>query len=160
MCNVCVFDWCVCVSVALVGDSGNGKSTCVQLLQRFYDPNRGTISIDGCDIRSLNINLLRSFVACVGQDPVIFSTTISENIRYGRPNATDREIMAAARSSGAHNFIVNLPQSYNTVVCEGGSQFSGGQKQQIAIARALLQNPKILLLDEATAALVSNSYGY
>lgn len=143
--------------MALVGSSGNGKSTCLHLLQRFYDPNKGNISIDGCDIRSLNINSLRSCIASVGQEPVLFSATIAENIRFGRPNATDREIMAAARNSGAHEFIVHLPQSYNTVVSEGGSQFSGGQKQQIAIARALVQNPKILLLDEATAALVSDS---
>lgn len=91
------------------------------------------------------------------QEPVLFSTTIAENIRYGRPNATDQEIMAAARSSGAHDFIVHLPHSYRTVVGEGGSQFSGGQKQQIAIARALVQDPKILLLDESTAALVSDT---
>ena len=148
-------------TVALVGNSGNGKSTCLHLLQRFYDPSKGNIRIDGFDIRSLNINSLRSSIASVGQEPVLFSTSIAENIRYGKPNATDQEIVAAARSSGAHNFIARLPQGYNTVVGEGGSQFSGGQKQRIAIARALVQNPKILLLDEATAALVSysiNSY--
>lgn len=145
-------------TVALVGNSGNGKSTCLHLLQRFYDTNDGTALIDDCDIRALNINSLRSAIACVGQEPVLFSTTIAENIRYGKPNANDHEILAAAQNSGAHEFIARLPHGYNTMVDDGdGSQFSGGQKQQIAIARALVQNPKILLLDEATAALVSVS---
>lgn len=141
-------------TIALVGDSGNGKSTCLHLLQRFYDPNKGSVTIDNCDIRSLNINSLRSCMATVGQEPVLFSTTIAENIRYGNPSATDKDIIAAAQSSGAHDFIARLPQNYNTMMGEGGSQFSGGQKQRIAIARALIQNPKILILDEPTSALV------
>ncbi|XP_031622750.1 multidrug resistance protein homolog 65-like [Contarinia nasturtii] len=158
-------------SVALVGDSGNGKSTCLQLLQRFYDPNNGHILIDGCDIRTFNINMLRSSIATVGQEPILFSTTIGENIRYGNPDATDKDVIAAAVQSGAHDFIAKLPQGYHTMVGEKGSQlsgkyfkihvfrqfpkfrFAGGQKQRIAIARALIQNPKILLLDEATSAL-------
>ena len=142
-------------SVAIVGHSGNGKSTCLQLLQRFYDPNDGEILIDGIDIRSINVNLLRSSISTVGQEPILFSTTIGENIRYGKPDATDKEVVSAAQSSGAHDFIAQLPQGYNTKVGEKGSQLSGGQKQRIAIARALIQNPKILLLDEATSALVS-----
>lgn len=140
-------------TVALVGNSGNGKSTCLQLLQRFYDPDDGQIHIDGCDIRSLNINVLRSNMATVGQEPVLFSTTIGENIRYGLPEATDEDVVEAAKNSGAHDFISKLPKGYNTLVGEKGSQLSGGQKQRIAIARALIQNPKVLLLDEATSAL-------
>lgn len=139
--------------MALVGDSGNGKSTCLQLLQRFYDPDDGQVLIDGCDIRTLNINMLRSNIATVGQEPVLFSTTIGENIRYGSPSATDKDVITAAQMSGAHDFIAKLPQGYNTLVGEKGSQLSGGQKQRIAIARAIIQNPKILLLDEATSAL-------
>lgn len=137
----------------MVGNSGNGKSTCLQLLERFYDPDQGDIIIDGCDIKQMNIDFLRSSVASVGQEPVLFSTTIGENIRYGNPDASDKDVIAAAKDSGAHDFIVNLPLGYNTLVGEKGSQLSGGQKQRIAIARALIQDPKILLLDEATSAL-------
>lgn len=147
-------------TVALVGLSGNGKSTCLHLLQRFYDPTKGAVLIDDCDIRSLNINSLRSNIATVGQEPVLFSMTIGENIRYGLPSATDEQVIAAAQSSGAHDFISRLPQGYNTMVGESGSQFSGGQRQRIAIARALVQNPKILLLDEATSALDYHSEKY
>lgn len=141
-------------SVAIVGHSGNGKSTCLQLLQRFYDPDKGAISVDGVDTRSMDVNLLRLSIATVGQEPILFSTTIGENIRYGKPNASDKEVIEAAQSAGAHDFIVRLPLGYNTMVGEKGSQLSGGQKQRVAIARALIQNPKILLLDEATSALV------
>ncbi|XP_055326893.1 multidrug resistance protein homolog 65-like [Sitodiplosis mosellana] len=140
-------------TVALVGNSGNGKSTCLHLLQRFYDPDGGAVLIDDCDIREFNINSLRSSIAIVSQEPVLFSMTIGENIRYGNPSATDQQVIAAAQMSGAHDFISRLPQGYNTMVGEFGSQFSGGQRQRIAIARALIQNPKILLLDEATSAL-------
>lgn len=147
-------------TVALVGNSGNGKSTCLHLLQRFYDPDEGGVLIDNRDIRSLNINSLRSNIATVGQEPVLFSMTIGENIRYGNPTATDLEVVAAAQSSGAHGFIARFPHGYNTMVGENGSQFSGGQKQRIAIARALIQNPKILLLDEATSALDYHSEKY
>lgn len=147
-------------SVALVGNSGNGKSTCLQLLQRFYDPNQGEVLLDGHELRSININSLRSKIASVGQEPVLFSTTIGENIRYGNPEASDEDVILAAQNSGAHDFIIRLPQGYNTMVGEKGSQLSGGQKQRIAIARALIQNPKILLLDEATSALDYQSEKY
>lgn len=144
-------------TVALVGSSGNGKSTCIQLLQRFYDPTEGRIYIDGHDIKQFNLSWLRSNIAVVGQEPVLFATTIEENIRYGKPDATQKEIEDAAKSAGAHDFIINLQDSYRTLAGERGCQLSGGQKQRIAIARALIQNPKILLLDEATSALDSQS---
>uniref|UniRef100_A0A1A9WG68 Uncharacterized protein n=1 Tax=Glossina brevipalpis TaxID=37001 RepID=A0A1A9WG68_9MUSC len=140
-------------TVALVGSSGCGKSTCLQLLQRFYDPVFGSVLLDDLDIRKYNIQWLRSQIAVVGQEPVLFSGTIAENISHGKNNATQKEIEAAAKSAGVHEFISNLPESYKTIIGERGSQLSGGQKQRIAIARALIQNPKILLLDEATSAL-------
>lgn len=142
-------------SIAIVGNSGNGKSTCLQLLQRFYDPDEGEILIDGHDIRSINVQTLRTIIATVGQEPVLFSTTIGENIRYGKPDATDEEVIFSAQGSGAHDFVAKQPMKYNTYVGEKGSQFSGGQKQRVAIARALIQSPKILLLDESTSALVN-----
>lgn len=144
----------------MVGDSGDGKTTCLQLLQRFYDPDEGQIFIDDYDIRTLNVNALRSNIAIVAQEPVLFATTIGENIRYGKPDATDDEIIAAAKLSGAHDFIVKLPLGYDTLVGEKGSQLSGGQKQRIAVTRAMIQNPKILLLDEATSALDYQSEKY
>lgn len=147
-------------TVALVGRSGNGKSTILHLLQRFYDLEAGQILLDGCDISQLNISFLRSNIALVGQEPVLFSTSIGENIRYGKPNASEQEIIAAATEAGAHDFISRLPQGYDTLVGEKGSQMSGGQKQRISIARALIQNPRILLLDEATSALDYQSEKY
>ncbi|XP_073843183.1 multidrug resistance protein homolog 65-like [Musca autumnalis] len=140
-------------TVALVGSSGCGKSTVIQLLQRFYDPVFGSILLDDLDIRKYNIQWLRSNMAVVGQEPVLFRGTIAENISYGKPKATQKEIEEAAKAAGVHDFISKLPESYKTVIGERGSQLSGGQKQRIAIARALIQNPKILLLDEATSAL-------
>ncbi|XP_061393524.1 multidrug resistance protein homolog 65 [Musca vetustissima] len=140
-------------TVALVGYSGSGKSTCVQLLQRFYDPIFGKVLLHNEDIRKYNVNWLRSQMAVVGQEPVLFYGTIEENIRYGKPDATQKDIEDAARAGGAHDFIIGLPEGYNTVISEKGVQLSGGQRQRIAIARALIQNPKILLLDEATSAL-------
>lgn len=140
-------------TVAITGSSGNGKSTCLHLLQRFYDPDAGQVLIDGSDIKHLNITVLRSHLSLVGQEPVLFSTSIVENIRYGKPDASEKEIIAAAQDAGAHNFISRLPQGYNTLVGERGCQMSAGQKQRIAIARALIRNPKILILDEATSAL-------
>uniref|UniRef100_A0A3Q3W6X8 Uncharacterized protein n=1 Tax=Mola mola TaxID=94237 RepID=A0A3Q3W6X8_MOLML len=144
-------------TIALVGSSGCGKSTTIQLLQRFYDPLEGSISIDGHDIRSLNIRYLREMIGVVSQEPVLFATTISENIRYGRLDVTQEEIEQATKESNAYDFIMNLPEKFETLVGDRGTQLSGGQKQRIAIARALVRNPKILLLDEATSALDAES---
>ncbi|XP_031626071.1 multidrug resistance protein homolog 65-like [Contarinia nasturtii] len=145
-------------TVALVGKSGSGKSTCIQLLQRFYDPDKGAVLLNDRNLKSLNIHSLRSTIAIVSQEPVLFSTTIKENIRYGNPSATDRQVIDAAQMSGAHDFVSELSLGYDTLVND--SQLSGGQKQRIAIARALVQNPKILLLDEATSALDYQSEKY
>ncbi|NXN04401.1 ABCBB protein, partial [Sylvia borin] len=144
-------------TTAFVGASGAGKSTTIQLIQRFYDPTDGMITLDGHDIRSLNIQWLRSQIGIVEQEPVLFATTIAENIRYGRDEATMEDIIQAAKQANAYNFIMDLPQQFDTHVGEGGSQMSGGQKQRIAIARALVRNPKILLLDMATSALDNES---
>uniref|UniRef100_A0A8C8RS07 ATP-binding cassette sub-family B member 5 n=1 Tax=Pelusios castaneus TaxID=367368 RepID=A0A8C8RS07_9SAUR len=144
-------------TVALVGSSGCGKSTTVQLLQRFYDPQEGVITVDGHDIKSLNVRHYREFIGVVSQEPVLFGTTIRNNIRYGREDVTDEEIENAAKEANAYDFIMGLPDKFNTLVGERGAQMSGGQKQRIAIARALVRNPKILLLDEATSALDTES---
>ncbi|XP_059822231.1 bile salt export pump [Hypanus sabinus] len=144
-------------TTAFVGPSGSGKSTAVELIQRFYDPKQGMITLDGHDIRSLNIPWLRSLIGIVEQEPVLFATTIEENIRYGRDSVTKDEIIMAAKEANAYNFIMDLPEKFNTLVGEGGGQMSGGQKQRIAIARALVRNPKILLLDMATSALDNES---
>ncbi|XP_059477636.1 ATP-dependent translocase ABCB1-like [Neocloeon triangulifer] len=144
-------------TVALVGTSGCGKSTCLQLVQRFYDPDEGLIEVDEVDIKELNISWLRSNIGVVGQEPVLFDATIAENIRYGNPNATFEEIRFAAKESQADDFIMKLPSKYDTLVGDRGAQLSGGQKQRIAIARALVKKPAILLLDEATSALDTSS---
>uniref|UniRef100_A0A8D2Q947 Uncharacterized protein n=1 Tax=Varanus komodoensis TaxID=61221 RepID=A0A8D2Q947_VARKO len=136
---------------------GCGKSTTIQLLQRFYDPVEGQVTIDGHDIRTLNIKWLRENIGIVSQEPVLFGTTIAGNIRYGREDITDAEIEQAAKEANAYDFISKLPDRFNTMVGERGAQLSGGQKQRIAIARALARNPKILLLDEATSALDTQS---
>ncbi|XP_076826866.1 ATP-dependent translocase ABCB1 isoform X2 [Brachyhypopomus gauderio] len=144
-------------TVALVGASGCGKSTTIQLLQRFYDPDAGEVTLDGRDVRSLNVRWLRENMGIVSQEPILFGTTIAENIRYGREDATDEDIERAVREANAYEFISRLPDKLNTMVGERGAQLSGGQKQRIAIARALVKNPKILLLDEATSALDTQS---
>uniref|UniRef100_A0A8C0FPI3 ATP binding cassette subfamily B member 1 n=1 Tax=Bubo bubo TaxID=30461 RepID=A0A8C0FPI3_BUBBB len=144
-------------TVALVGGSGCGKSTTVQLIQRFYDPKEGTVTIDGQDIKTLNVRYLREIIGVVNQEPVLFATTIAENIRYGREGVTMEEIEKATKEANAYDFIMKLPNKFETVVGERGAQLSGGQKQRIAIARALVRNPKILLLDEATSALDTES---
>ncbi|KAI0240738.1 hypothetical protein LSAT2_008495 [Lamellibrachia satsuma] len=145
--------------VALVGQSGCGKSTCVSLVERFYDASNGSMLIDGVDVRSLNVQWLRAQLALVSQEPVLFNTTIHDNIAYGdnARTSTMDEVIAAAKKANIHNFIASLPLGYDTNVGECGSQLSGGQKQRIAIARALLRNPRILLLDEATSALDTES---
>ncbi|XP_066901664.1 ATP-dependent translocase ABCB1-like [Halyomorpha halys] len=141
-------------TVALVGDSGCGKSTIISLLERFYLPNGGKILIDGYDINDINLRYLRKQMGFVSQEPVLFDLTIKENIRYGcEEEVTMDKIIEAAKIANIHNFIMKLPQAYETLVGERGSKLSGGEKQRIAIARAVLRNPKILLLDEATSAL-------
>jgi len=144
-------------TVALVGPSGAGKSTVLQLLMRFYDPQSGAIRLDGTDLRDMGREAFRSHMALVPQDPVIFAASAMENIRFGRPGATDAEVTKAARSAAAHDFITALPQGYNTFLGERGVMLSGGQKQRIAIARAILRDAKVLLLDEATSALDAES---
>uniref|UniRef100_H2ZR96 Bile salt export pump n=1 Tax=Ciona savignyi TaxID=51511 RepID=H2ZR96_CIOSA len=144
-------------SVALCGQSGCGKSTCVQLIQRFYDPQNGVVELDGVDIRTLNVRWLREHIGVVSQEPILFDTTIAENIRYGRDDVTDEAIKEATKQSNAYDFIMRLPNKFDTMVGEGGAQMSGGQKQRIAIARAIVRDPKIMLLDEATSALDTES---
>ncbi|XP_004582336.2 ATP-dependent translocase ABCB1 isoform X2 [Ochotona princeps] len=144
-------------TVALVGNSGCGKSTTIQLMQRLYDPTEGVVSIDGQDIRTMNVRYLREITGVVSQEPVLFATTIAENIRYGRENVTMEDIERAVKEANAYDFIMKLPHKFDTLVGERGAQLSGGQKQRIAIARALVRNPKILLLDEATSALDTES---
>ena len=144
-------------TVALVGESGSGKSTIIQLVERFYDPQQGSILIDGHDVRSLQLRWLRSQIGLVSQEPTLFATTIRENILFGKPGSTQQEVEDAARAANAHSFISALPQGYDTFVGEKGVQMSGGQKQRIAISRAILKNPRILLLDEATSALDAES---
>lgn len=145
---------CVC---ALVGPSGAGKSTFANLVPRFYDVLKGSISIDGIDIREFNTNDLRQRIAIVSQEPVLFDDTIAENIRLGRQDATDEEVFEAAQQAFADDFIKEQPNGYHTIVGERGTRLSGGQKQRIAIARAFLRNAPILILDEATSALDSES---
>jgi ATP-binding cassette subfamily B protein len=143
--------------VALVGPSGAGKSTIAALLLRLYDPDDGTVRLDGLDLRELDAKWLRSRIGTVAQEPVLFSTSVAANIRYGRPDATDEEVEAAARAANAHDFISGLPDGYETEVGERGVRLSGGQKQRVAIARAILKDPPILILDEATSSLDAES---
>ncbi|GHT65723.1 ABC transporter ATP-binding protein [Endomicrobiia bacterium] len=143
--------------VAIVGAAGSGKSTLINLILRFYDVKDGSIKIDGEDIRDITIKSLRDSIAFVSQDVVLFDDTIKKNILMGRPDATDEEAIEAAKNAAAHNFIVNQNQGYDTVVGERGGNLSGGQKQMISIARAMLKNATILLLDEATSSLDSKS---
>ena len=144
-------------TVALVGPSGAGKTTVIQLIQRFYDPQGGAVLLDGIDLRAMERSDFRRSMALVPQDPVIFAASARENIRFGRPGATDAEVEAAAKAAAAHDFLMALPQGYDTYVGERGVMLSGGQKQRVAIARAILRDAPILLLDEATSALDAES---
>jgi ATP-binding cassette subfamily B (MDR/TAP) protein 1 len=161
-------------TIAFVGPSGGGKSTIVKLLERFYDPIDGTITLDGINLRDINVKYLRGLLGYVGQEPQLFATTIAKNIAYGissdgndgnnnvedykeKVTVSQKKIEDAAKLANAHDFIMSLPDKYETHVGDKGSQLSGGQKQRIAIARVLVGNPKILLLDEATSALDSQS---
>ncbi len=139
--------------VAIVGGSGSGKSTVLALIARFYDPNHGALRIDGQDLRSVRLDALRGQMGIVFQESFLFNTTIRENIRLGRPDATDEQIEAAARAAEIHDIITGMPEGYDTIVGERGGRLSGGQRQRVAIARAIVRSPAILLLDEATSAL-------
>ena len=145
------------LTVALVGPSGAGKSTALALIPRFYDVSGGAITLDGADLRSVTLASLRSAIAYVGQDTLLFDDTVAANIRMGKPDATDAEVRAAAQAAAAHDFIAALPEGYATVVGAHGGRLSGGQRQRVSLARALLRNPRILLLDEATSALDAES---
>ncbi len=144
-------------SVALVGPSGGGKTTICNLIPRFYDVTEGAVEMDGIDVRKLDMKLLRQNIGIVQQDVYLFSGTIFENIAYGRPGATEAEVIEAAKQAGAHEFIMSTPHGYQTYVGERGVRLSGGQKQRISIARVFLKNPPILILDEATSALDNES---
>jgi subfamily B ATP-binding cassette protein MsbA len=143
--------------VALVGPSGAGKTTIVNLVPRFYEPQSGTITLDGTDLRRLHLGALRNAIAIVPQEAMLFSGTVAENIRYGRLDATQAEVEAAAREANAEEFVLDLPLGYETPVGDRGMRLSGGQRQRISIARAVLRDPRILILDEATSALDSHS---
>jgi ABC-type multidrug transport system fused ATPase/permease subunit len=144
-------------TVALCGPSGSGKSTVLNLLLRFYDPTRGAVTLDGRDLRSIRRESLRSHFALVQQETFLFNDTILDNIRYGHPDATLEQVIAATQAANAHGFISKLPNGYDTRVGERGVRLSGGQKQRISIARAFLANPQVLLLDEPTSSVEPDS---
>jgi ATP-binding cassette subfamily B protein len=136
-----------------MGPTGSGKSSIINLIPRFYDPVEGQVKVDGVDVRDLTLDSLRGQIGIVLQEPFLFSATVTENIAYGRPDASQEEIEAAARAANAHDFIAGFPNGYATRVGERGVTLSGGQKQRIAIARALLYNPRILILDDSTSSV-------
>jgi ATP-binding cassette subfamily B protein len=139
--------------VALLGATGSGKSSVISLIPRFYEPTQGRVLLDGQDIRHVTVNSLRSQIGIVLQDTTLFATTIRENIAFGRPGASEEEIISAAKDAAAHEFILEFPDGYDTYVGERGVTLSGGQKQRIAIARAILKDPRILILDDATSSV-------
>jgi ABC-type multidrug transport system fused ATPase/permease subunit len=139
--------------VALIGQTGSGKTSLVNLIPRFYDVTEGAVRVDGVDVRRADLDSLRRRIGIVLQTPLLFSDTIRANIAYGRPEAGEAEVMAAAKASQAHEFIMALPQGYETIVGERGVTLSGGQRQRVAIARALLMDPRILILDDSTSSV-------
>jgi ATP-binding cassette subfamily B protein/subfamily B ATP-binding cassette protein MsbA len=143
--------------VAIVGESGAGKSTLVDLIPRFYDATGGRITIDGKDVRDLKIKDLRALMGNVNQDPILFNDTIFNNIAFGVEGATEKQVIAAAKIANAHDFIMEKPEGYQTNIGDRGTKLSGGQRQRLSIARAILKNPPILILDEATASLDTES---
>jgi ABC-type multidrug transport system fused ATPase/permease subunit len=142
---------------AIVGLTGAGKSTLVSLIPRFYNPTAGRVTIDGIDVREMPLKRLRESISIVTQEPILFSSSVAENIRYGKLNASQEEIVAAAQAAQARDFIEQMPESYDTQLGESGSRLSGGERQRISIARALLKDAPILILDEPTSALDSRS---
>jgi ABC-type multidrug transport system fused ATPase/permease subunit len=146
--------------VAIVGRTGAGKTTLIDLLMRFYDPDSGSIEFDGVDLRRVERDSLLAQIAVVGQEPFLFDATIRENLRYGRPDASPEQILAAARAAHVDEFVSQLPEGYDTEVGAVGVRLSGGQRQRITIARAILRDPSILIFDEATSSLDSKSEKY
>jgi ATP-binding cassette subfamily B multidrug efflux pump len=140
-------------TVAILGATGSGKSSLVHLIPRFYDAERGRVTLDGVDVRDIPLEALRAQVGIALQEAVLFSGTVRDNIRYGRPDATEEEVIAAAQAAQAHDFITAFPDGYDTAVGQRGVNLSGGQKQRIAIARALLVRPQVLILDDSTSAV-------
>jgi subfamily B ATP-binding cassette protein MsbA len=143
--------------LAIVGSSGSGKTTLVDLIPRFYDPTSGRLLIDNEDLRNIKIESLRNLMGIVTQETILFNDTVKSNISYGIQNCTEDDIINAAKAANAHNFILELPNGYDTIVGEKGTKLSGGQRQRLAIARALLKNPPIMIFDEATSALDNES---